>query len=183
MDSKNSMGVKFDGPLEVDESYFSGNEKNRHFNKKLNAVRGTVGKTAVVGIKDRKTKQIKATTVPDTTANTLEGFTKEHTVENVTVYADESTSYRGLPNLESVNHSVSQWVKDQAHVNCVEFFWAALKSGYNGVYHHVSKKHLHRSADEFAGPHNFRNYGTIDQMRLIASRLVGKRLSYKDVIG
>ena len=46
---------KFAGPVEVDETYIGGLEKNKHESKKLNAGRGTVGKVAVAGMKDRET--------------------------------------------------------------------------------------------------------------------------------
>ena len=42
--------------VEVDEAFFGGKESD----KKLNAGRGTVGKTAVAGAKDRDTGQIAA---------------------------------------------------------------------------------------------------------------------------
>ncbi|GEM_PF-758584 len=44
---------QFAGPVEADETYMGGKEGNKHWDKKLNAGRGTVGKTAVAGVKDR----------------------------------------------------------------------------------------------------------------------------------
>ena len=39
---------------------------------------------------------------------------------------------------------VAEYVNGQASTNGVESFWAALKRGYHGVYHHMSPKHLDR---------------------------------------
>ena len=56
----------FAGPVEVDEAYFGGLERNKHESKKLRAGRGPVGKTAVVGMKDRITKRVAARVVDRT---------------------------------------------------------------------------------------------------------------------
>ena len=60
-----NTGVKLPGPVEVDETYIGGLEGNKHEHKRLQAGRGTVGKKAVVGIKDRATKQVRAEVVED----------------------------------------------------------------------------------------------------------------------
>ena len=49
----------FRGPVEADETYIGGREANKHDSKKLH-LRGTVGKAAVAGMKDRETDQITA---------------------------------------------------------------------------------------------------------------------------
>ena len=82
-----------------------------------------------------------------------------------TVYTDDHASYKGIsyPH-KAVKHSVSEYVKDQAHTNGIESFWATLKRGYHGTYHHVSEKHLSRYVAEFEGRHNSRPADTVKQI-------------------
>ena len=67
-------GGPFVGPVEVDETYMGGLEKNKHQGKKANAGRGPVGKTAVVGVKDRFTGMVSASVVTRTDRDTLQDF-------------------------------------------------------------------------------------------------------------
>lgn len=179
--------VKLPGPVEVDETYIGGLEENKHEAKKLRAGRGAVGKKAVVGVKDRATKNVRAEVVEDTTKETLQDFVGQHADPETKKFTDENTAYAGLENHESVKHSVGDWVNGQAHTNGIESFWAMLKRamlkrGYHGTFHHMSFKHLHRYVNEFAGRHNIREKDTLEQMSLLAVGLVGRRLRYKDLI-
>ena len=176
----------FDGPVEVDETYMGGKRKNMS-NAKRQALagtgRGAVGKTAVIGIKDRATNEVRAEVVTETDAETLQDFVEENTEEDATVYTDDAAAYKGVEREhESVRHSVSEYVRGQAHTNGIESFWAMLKRAHAGTFHKISPKHLQRYVSEFAGKHNARDSGTLAQMRDTVARLVGRNLLYRDLV-
>ena len=74
-------------------------------------------------------------------------------------------------------------MKRQASTNGIESFWALMKRGLHGTYHHVSVKHLGRYVDEYSGRHNVRPFDTAEQMGTMAAGAAGKRLTYAELIG
>ena len=174
--------TEYKGPVEVDECYIGGLERNKHNSKKLNAGGGTVGKTAVIGMKDRGTNEVAATPIARTDQSTLQGFVMDQAAPDAEIYTDDHRGYFGLPNHTSLNHSVGEYVDSQAHTNGIESFWSMLKRGYHGTYHKMSADHLDRYVNEFAGRHNLRMEDTEDQMTAVARDMDGKRLRYQDLI-
>ena len=57
-----------------------------------------------------------------------------------------------------------------------------MDRGRHGIYHKFSEKHLSRYGNEFSGRGNDRRKDTIVQIELIANSLIGRRMSYPDLI-
>ena len=141
-------GKPFPGPVEVDETYFGGERRNmsKAKRKAMNKSRGPVGKTAVVGVKDRDSNEVRAKVVHRTDGATLKGFVRDHVEPGSAVYTDDAAAYRGMPEFdhEAVNHSVGEYVrKHGAHKRDRELLVDA-QAGAQG--------HLPQDQPEASGP-------------------------------
>ncbi len=119
----------FAGPVEVDGTYMGGKRKNMSNSRRRELTgRGPVGKAAVVGAKDRKTNRVVAAKAESAGRETLHGFVECVTDTDAKVCTDDAAAYVGVKrDHESVNHSVREYVRDQAHTNGMESFWSMLK--------------------------------------------------------
>ena len=179
-------GGLFAGPVEVDETYMGGKRKNMPKAKRGTLEgRGAVGKVAVAGAKDRATKRVSAAVVPATDGVTLQGFVRARTEAGAKVYTDDARAYRGMPGFdhEAVKHSVGEYARGMAHANGMESFRAMLKRGYHGAFHHFSARRMQRCVNEFAARQGLWERDTVDMMGAVVARMIGRRLTCRQLIG
>jgi transposase len=144
--------------VEMDESYFGGKPR-KDDGKTYQRERGT-DKTPVFGMVERKGR-IKAVVVPDTKSKTLTPIIEESVGKGINVYTDEYLSYNGLAkrgcNHFRILHQLEIYVMGNVHTQTIEGFWALVKNGIKGVFHHCSRKYLQDYLNEYAFRYNHRN--------------------------
>ena len=176
---------RFEGPVEVDETFVGGKAANMHESRREKMRRSDFAKAPVVGVRDRATGRVSARAVEITDGETLRNFVREHTEPGAQVYSDGHSAYtllEGEYRHNAVQHSAGTYVIGNAHTNAIESFWSMFKRGYVGTYHRMSPKHLDRYVREFSGRHNQRSRDTLEQMERTARGLVGKHLPYAELI-
>jgi len=183
------------GPVEVDECYVGGNPKNMHKSRRW-ALKGKFGvggdhKTAVMGMVDRDTRQVRAKVLPDVTRERLQNEILEHIAKGSRVYTDQHGGYDRLSFKGFVHETVShadEYVRGQVHTQGIENFWSLLKRGLRGTYVAVEPFHLGRYIDEQVFRYNNRAtrgnpLDDADRFILAVSQIAGKRLTYADLTG
>ena len=178
---------KLSGEVEVDETFIGGKARNMHIAQRKRRITGTgtKDKTAVMGILQRNGK-VRTVVVPNRKKHALQGEVNKHVEAGAALYTDALLSYKGLEGRyahQVIDHAVA-YVDGRVHTNGLENFWSLLKRGLAGTYVSVEPFHLFRYLDEQAYRYNNRNeMNDFDRFKLAAAQIVGKRLTWKQVIG
>lgn len=146
-------GDPFSGDVEADETFVGGQRKGQ-------GEHGTVGKTPVVGVVQRKGR-VKAVVVPDTKGKTLTDIVQRTVERGANVHTDEWQGYSQLPALGynhfTILHASKIYAMGNVHTQTIEGFWAMVKNAVNGVHHGVGSHYLQHYVNEYTFRYNHRN--------------------------
>jgi transposase-like protein len=164
--------------VEVDETFIGRKEG-------MPKRRGYAHKHAVLTLVERGGKA-RSFHVNGTKATDVVPIIRANVAKETQIMTDDAGQYTHVGDHfaghEIVQHSVGEYVREEAHTNTVESFYAVFKRGMKGVYQHCSEKHLHRYVAEFDFRYSHRSkLGIEDAERraLIVRGAAGKRLMYR----
>ncbi len=177
------MQEQLKGYVEADETYVGGKPRYKGQSKRG---RGTK-KAAVMVLVERDGNSV-CKPIPRVTRKELGGEIRKCVSEKAMLITDEFQVYNGIGKHfegghESVNHGRKEYVRMTAgglsvHTNTAESFNALIKRGHYGVYHQMSKKHLHRYCSEFSFRWNHRKTNDSARTEAALRQAEGKRLTY-----
>jgi transposase-like protein len=174
-----------EGIVEVDETYVGGKPRPCD-GKEHKRGRGT-SKTPVMVLVERN-GNARSMLIENVSSETLIEEVKEHVSVEPIINTDELASYNGLDAFfaghETVNHSSGQYVRtnsdsSKTHTKTAESFFALIKRGQYGIFHQLSKKHLHRYVEEFKFRWNRRKISDGERMVEAIFGAIGKRIMYR----
>jgi hypothetical protein len=144
--------------------------------------RGTK-KTPVVALVERGGR-VRSKPIKRIDGATLKDAIREGVHSSARIVTDEFPSYGGIGSEfdgghYTVNHGKGEYVRDDVHTNTVEGYFALLKRGVMGSFHHVSDKHLFRYCDEFSFRWNHRKIDDSDRTIEAIKGAEGMRLMYR----
>lgn len=181
-----SFAKQLSGEVEVDETYIGG--KSRFMHKSVRERRmktASKGKVAVMGLLERK-GEVRTMVIQEPDRKTLHGHIKDHIAESSHVFTDGHPPYLGLDEINyihSVINHAEESIRGNVHTQCMDNYWSLLKRTIKGTYVCVEPFYLFRHLDEQAFRSNMRE--TKDGMRfhVLAGKVDGKRLTYKELTG
>jgi transposase-like protein len=184
------LADKLNGIVECDETYIGGKPRRGgregHIDhRKLKRGRGTK-KTPVMVLVERNGEAVSKPIVR-VDAEHLQSAIRENVDRQSTIMTDEWNGYNGIGKFyigghRSVRHGLGEYVNGDASTNTAESYFALMKRGVHGTFHHISKQHISRYCDEFAFRWNHRKVNDGTRAEHAIKGADGKRLTYKKAV-
>ncbi len=191
------LASKLAGIVEIDETYIGG--KMRIDSPKYDiSASGRVkpnqrtrknaldNKAPVVSILQRD-GQVRSRHFERVTADNLQPMIEEVIDKSAHVMTDSASVLHAAPagqKHSKVNHKAKEYVRHEDGVcittNTVESYFAIIKRGIDGIYHHVGKAYLDQYLREFDYRYNVRDMNDADRFRLAVKKTGGKRLTLRN---
>ncbi len=186
------LSSKLEGIVEIDEAYIGGKRRQRQplavkpGERAKDRLSPFADKAPVVSVLQRNGR-VQSRHVERVTAENLRPIVEQMVAEDAHIMTDSGTvlagALRGRKH-DQVNHKAKEYVRYEDGLcittNSIEGFFATLKRGINGVYHHVGKQHLHRYLAEFDFRYNERHVTDGEHMLAAIKQVGGKRLMLRD---
>ncbi|QYJ67677.1 IS1595 family transposase [Flavobacterium litorale] len=174
---EDKIEVNFDTETQIDETYVGGKARGKR------AQGRSLIKTPVMGLLSNG--KVKTIVIPNASAWTLKTVIYHLVKFGSTIVTDGWKGYQGLHksyNHKVIRHNQGIYVEDGYHTNSIEGFWSHLKRGIIGVYHLVSRKHLHKYCEEFTYRYNTREMSDGERFTKFVSESNNK-ITYRQIIG
>jgi transposase-like protein len=181
------LASKLAGIVEVDEAYVGGKTRPGKRDENGNLIvnkrgRGTK-KVPVVALIERD-GQARTRVVEHVTSDNLKATIRQNVQATATINTDDLNLYQGIGldfagGHQIVNHSQKEYARGDVYTNTAESFFALLKRGVHGTFHHISKKHLSRYCDEFSFRWGERKVTDGERTTEAIKGMEGKRLMYR----
>jgi hypothetical protein len=178
-DDKNTKPLK--GTVEVDETFVGG---------KCDIRSNFLVKTPVVVLLERGGK-VRTRVISNVSQHNLGKVLNECVDKSAVVNTDEHAGYKpaakAFARHDTVNHSKEEYHRRNpdgtvSTTNSAESFFSLLKRGVYGAWHHVSKEHLPKYANEFAFRFGTGKMTDGARMAVAVPMIDGKRLMYRQAI-
>jgi transposase-like protein len=175
--------------VEADTTYIGGKEKNKHRNKRTKGNIGGKGKMIAHTLVERGGRA-RSDHIANVAGKTLRPIVMKQVSRKSSFMTDTAGGYmemgKEFARHEMVDHGAGEYVRGDAHSNTVEGYFATLKRGVVGTYHHVSEAHLKRYLAEFDFRYNERSALGVEDAERAAKAvkgIEGKRLTYRQKAG
>jgi transposase-like protein len=175
------LGKLLTGIVEADETFIGGKAPQKYSRS---------SKTQVVALIERG-GVMRTQVMVNVTQKNLRKALDENVSKDAILCTDEHPAYKPAGKEFKAHHSVVHSKYEyalkmpdgtNAHCNTCESFFSLLKRGVHGAWHHVSREHLPKYANEFAFRWNHRHVTDGERMAAAVRVTEGKRLTYRQAI-